>query len=150
GSSQANCLNGCGTVFKIAHKNAGWVLSTLYNFTGGNDGSAPRAGITVGPDGGLYGATVNGGSSNCDSGCGTVYKLQPPQSFCRSISCYWNETVLYRFVSGATDGAYPSGPVTFDHAGNLYGTTQGGGNNGQNGFCHYFYGCGIAYQLAPS
>jgi len=150
GTNQTNCTNGCGTVFKLSLKNSNWVLSTLYDFAGGSDGAAPRAGLTFGPDGAIYGATVNGGSQNCDQGCGTVYKLRPGVTFCRSVLCYWNETILYSFTAGSTDGAYPSSPVSFDHAGNVYGATEGGGNNGLNGYCHYFYGCGIVYQLSPS
>ena len=150
GTNQSNCPNGCGTVFKLSLKNSNWILNTLYNFTGGNDGLAPRAGLTFGPDGALYGATVNGGNQNCDQGCGTVYQLRPGVTFCRSVLCYWNETVLYRFTAGSTDGAYPSSSVAFDHSGNLYGATEGGGNNGLNGYCHYFYGCGIVYELSPS
>jgi|HubBroStandDraft_6_1064221.scaffolds.fasta_scaffold538462_1 hypothetical protein len=36
------------------------------------------------------------------------------------------ETVLHAFTGG-TDGEYPSGPLTIDDAGNLYGTTLEGG-----------------------
>lgn len=150
GTTQSGGAAQHGTAFKLARSSGSWVLSTLYNFAGGNDGAAPRTGLTFGPDGSLYGATVDGGSQNCDQGCGTVYKLQPPVTFCRSILCYWNETVLYRFVAGGSDGAYPSSGVTFDSTGNLYGTTEGGGNNGLNGYCSYFYGCGIVYELSPS
>ena len=53
-----------------------------------------------------------GGASNA----GVVYKLDPAG----------NETVLYSFTAGA-DGAYPYGGVIRDAAGNLYGTTAGGG-----------------------
>jgi uncharacterized repeat protein (TIGR03803 family) len=38
-------------------------------------------------------------------------------------------TVLYSFAGGS-DGATPEGPVVFDSAGNLYGTTTFGGANG--------------------
>ena len=36
-------------------------------------------------------------------------------------------TVLHSFTGGATDGAFPSSPLTSDGAGNYYGTTQSGG-----------------------
>lgn len=41
----------------------------------------------------------------------------------------WNETVLYKFgsVKGLKDGCSPNAGVTFDAAGNIYGTTIYGG-----------------------
>lgn len=143
GSNQPNCgSTGCGTVFKLTQKNGAWVLSTLYNFTGGSDGNAPRAGLTLGPDGSIYGSTVGGGGH----GFGTVYKLQPSFTFCRSILCPWNETILHRFTAGS-DGADPSGLVIFDHSGNLYGTTRGGGGSPN---CTADDGCGVVYELTPA
>jgi uncharacterized repeat protein (TIGR03803 family) len=47
---------------------------------------------------------------------------------------------LYRFTGGA-DGADPSSELTFDAAGNLYGTAAGGGN----GNCTD--GCGTVFKL---
>jgi uncharacterized repeat protein (TIGR03803 family) len=145
GDSQRNCGNtGCGIVFKLSHGNSGWVESTLYNFTGGSDGWEPTFGPTFGPDGSLYGTTPNGGNQSCREGCGIVYKLQPPATFCRSIVCPWNETILHTFTAG-TDGAIPSSGVTFDSADNLYGTTEEGGTAS---FCTG--GCGVVYEMTPS
>jgi uncharacterized repeat protein (TIGR03803 family) len=125
--------NGCGTVFKLTRKNSGWILTLLYTFQGGDDGAIPLAGITIGPDGSLYGTTSAGGGTSCSNfgvpGCGTVFNLKPPVTFCRTVMCPWTETVLYRFTGGG-DGAYPGyGKVVFDQAGNLYGTTQGDDNS---------------------
>jgi uncharacterized repeat protein (TIGR03803 family) len=39
----------------------------------------------------------------------------------------WAETVLYNFANAAPKGAYPYAGVIRDSAGNLYGTTTGGG-----------------------
>ena len=50
-------------------------------------------------------------------GCGVVFKVDPSG----------NETVLYRFVGGPTDGAYPAAGLIMDAEGNLYGTTRSGG-----------------------
>src|SRR5262249_5941175 len=47
--------------YKVAHRGSGWVLSPLYSFQGGLDGSAPVAGVTRGPDGNLYGTASSGG-----------------------------------------------------------------------------------------
>ena len=52
-------------------------------------------------------------------------------TICKSILCFWTETVLYQF-SGSSDGANPGyGEITFDQAGNIYGTTFFGGMNAQ-------------------
>ena len=128
-----------GTVFKLAPNGSGWVFSTLYSFTGHADGSAPIARVVFGRDGTLYGTTEFGGH-NCGVGCGTVFHLRPPATFCRTVLCPWTETVLYQF-SGFGDGANPGyGDLTFDQAGNIYGTTFFGGVNAQ----------GVVYELTPS
>ena len=138
---------GCGTVFKLVHKNAGWIFYPLYSFQGGNDGSYPLGGVTIGPDGSLYGTTTVGGGGPCNliggpgPGCGTVFRLQPPARACPNFRCPWTETVVYRFTGGNA-GAYPGyGEVVFDQAGNLYGTTEGDEGNGN---------AAIVFKLAPS
>ncbi len=73
-------------------------------------------------------------------GCGTVFRLSPPPAACKSATCPWTETLLYRFTGGS-DGGYPGlGDLTFDHAGNLYGTTYNGGTDTG----------GVVYELTPS
>lgn len=130
-----------GAVFKLSRKDSEWYLTWLYTFTGGTNGANPRA-VTFGPDGTLYGTTDGGGSTNCPYyGCGTVFMLRPPKSPCRTASCLWTSTVLYRFQGGA-DGVRPISRAVLDHAGNIYGVTQSGGQ----GNC-YGYTCGIVYQL---
>jgi hypothetical protein len=61
---------GCGTVFKLVHSKTGWTFQRLYAFRGGNDGQGPYGPVTIGPNGNLYGSTVDGGVNNCPSGCG--------------------------------------------------------------------------------
>lgn len=61
-----------GTVFKLTHHGSGWVLSELYKFSGGDDGSTPEARVVFGPDGKLYSSAVSGGSG----GYGVVFSLQ--------------------------------------------------------------------------
>jgi uncharacterized repeat protein (TIGR03803 family) len=135
---------GYGTVYKLSRSGSGWIASTLYQFQHGTDGNGPQGRVIFGPDGALYGTTYAGGSGSCNlylyGGCGTVFRLTPPSHFCASISCPWAETVLYRFTGGA-DGADPSSELTFDAAGNLYGTAAGGGN----GNCTD--GCGTVFKL---
>ncbi len=121
--------NDVGLVYKLAHRGSGWVLSPLYSFQQGQGagGYAPVAGVTIGSDGNLYGVTSRGGLYDA----GTVYRLSPPPSLCKSVLCPWTETPLYQFTGGA-DGGTPDATLIFDNAGNLYGTA-GGGGTGNNG-----------------
>jgi hypothetical protein len=136
---------GCGTVFKLTKRSSGWIYSTLYKFQGPPDGNYP-AGVVVGPDGTLYGATTGGGIVNniaCpqyDNGCGTVFRLRPPATFCATPLCPWNESVLYTFTGNADGGNPHNGDLVFDGARDIYGTTLNGGA----------YAWGAAYELAPS
>jgi len=60
--------NGLGTVFKISTNGA---LTTLYSFTGANDGANPSTGLVQAGDGYFYGTTLHGGPDNS----GTVFRL---------------------------------------------------------------------------
>jgi uncharacterized repeat protein (TIGR03803 family) len=55
-----------------------------------------------------------------------VFRVKP------TLGGGWSETVLYRFQQDNADGQGPLGCVTLDAAGNIYGTTEGGGT-GQAG-----------------
>ena len=72
---------------------------------------------------------------------GKAAKTRPSDlGVCKSALCFWTETPLYQF-SGSSDGANPGyGQLTFDQAGNLYGTTIFGGVNAR----------GVVYELTPS
>ncbi len=98
--------------------------NVIHNFTGGLDGSAPNAGLTVDRAGNLYGTTANGGA-----GFGTVFRLS-------NKSSGWVFTPLYVFRTD-DDGNQPFGKVTFGPDGSLYGTTLTGGGAG----------CGIVFKL---
>ena len=148
GGSQANdchIVSGCGTVFELVHQGAGFIFRPLYQFQGfpSGDGANPQGRVIVGPDGALYGTTAYGGEDgSCgdeEPGCGTVFKLTPPPTFCKSFTCNWEETQLYNFT-GTGDGAGPSGEIAFDSAGNLYGTTYDGASE---------FG-GTVYELTPA
>ena len=45
-----------------AQAQSGAVLTTLYSFTGTNDGANPQAGLVQGNDGNFYGTTEKGGN----------------------------------------------------------------------------------------
>ena len=96
----------------------------LHTFTGGSDGGYPNGTLIPNSAGNLYGTTSGGGSAAFCSGCGTVFELV------RGSNGTWTQNVLYNFgsLSNFADGLGPIGPLTFDGKGNLYGTTEAGGN----------------------
>jgi uncharacterized repeat protein (TIGR03803 family) len=115
---------GCGMVFELSPNSDGtWAEAVLHDFAGKYDGGLPLSGVVIDSQGNLYGTASNGGllwTPNCNSfydlGCGVVYSLS------RGGDGTWTETVLHKF-RGVFDGANPLGGLTFDGAGNLYGTT---------------------------
>jgi len=126
---------GCGTVYKIDPTGKETVL---HRFTDGKDGAYPYGDLLL-ADGALYGTTAAGGTGPCKFvapavGCGVVFKLEGKK-----------ETVLYNF-QGPPDGQVPQANVVRDAAGNLYGTTQYGGDAS----CNSPYGCGIVFKLDPT
>ena len=111
-----------------------WIEQILYSFHGGADNGEPVAGVAIGRNGELYGATPFGGTS----GYGTVFSLtEPPAS-----GGEWNETVLYNFTAGR-DGGHPDSGVVIAGDGTLVGTTLYGGI----GDCYSGSGCGNAFAL---
>lgn len=122
-----------GIVYKLTHTSYGWVETVLYSFvSNGPDGSYPTQSLTLDAAGNLYGTTWNGGSEACS--CGVVYRLSPKPAGA------WSETVLHRF--SGRDGGDPEG-VSFDSAGEIFGTAHGGDPNPQCGL-----GCGVVFRLA--
>jgi uncharacterized repeat protein (TIGR03803 family) len=89
--------------------------TVLHSFKGApTDGRHPPSGHLIGDSAGnLYGTTEGGGAS----GFGVVFKLDMTGT----------ETVLYSFTGGA-DGSNPFAGLIRDSAGNLYGSTEQGGD----------------------
>jgi uncharacterized repeat protein (TIGR03803 family) len=105
---------GLGTVFSITTNG---VLTSLYSFTGGTDGSYPQAGLAVGPDGGLYGTTTGGGNTTLNSGLGfgTVFDIMT------------NGFLITLADFDGADGVSPQGALVLGSDYNFYGTTARGG-----------------------
>jgi uncharacterized repeat protein (TIGR03803 family) len=120
---------GYGTVFKLSRRGAETVL---YNFCTQfgrcSDGSMPAGGVTMDPDGNLYGTTMMGGSD----GDGTVYKLAPGGT----------ESVIHSF--GNDDGTSPQSGVIVDSAGDVFGTLQ------QAGAPQCKQKLGLVYRISPN
>src|ERR1700689_156660 len=66
-------------------------FSVAYNFTNGDDGGNPLAGLVINKAGNLYGTTSAGGNS----GAGTVFKITKAGKM----------VVLYNFTGGADGGS---------------------------------------------
>ncbi len=117
---------GCGTVYELTPSESGWSEQVIYSFQGAGDGAQAYGGLIFDQSGNLYGGTYDGGSG----GGGTVYELTPSNGG-------WAFSVLYSFI-GTEWGL--SDRLTMDAAGNLYGTTQYGGANGD----------GNIFELTPA
>lgn len=108
-----------GTVFRLSPSGESWKETILHNFAEDNeDGGHSVSGITI-TGGNLFGATEYGGPY----ALGTIYELTREKH-------QWKETRLDNFTNNGVDGFAPECVVTFDKAGNLYGTTYGGGKDG--------------------
>jgi uncharacterized repeat protein (TIGR03803 family) len=86
--------------------------------------------------GNLYGVAAAGGDLSCQlgaNGCGVIFK----------IDTAGKETVLHSF--SGKDGAYPYGTLVRDKEGNLYGTTEYGGD--LNCDKYQGSGCGVAFKV---
>jgi uncharacterized repeat protein (TIGR03803 family) len=135
GVTQGYCYRrtcGRGTVFELSPRNGSWHFKVLHSF--GHTG-LPDAGVIFDKAGNLYGSTTSDGPKNCAaglSGCGTIYKLS------RGAKS-WTFTTIHTF--SYDDGAYPMGNLIMDSAGNLFGTTGGGGST---------YNGGVAFVLSPA
>lgn len=103
-------------------------FSVIHAFSGG-DGSDPIASVALDGSGNLYGTTVYGGAN----GLGTVFKVDTTGT----------ETVLHSFTGQGGDGANPYAGLVLDAQGNLYGTTNAGGNLS----CGQYSGCGTVFEV---
>lgn len=121
GATYYGGANNLGAIFKLAQDGT---ESVLYSFTGGSDGANPQTDLIADAAGNLYGTASAGGAN----GCGTVFRIKPNG----------HATVLYAFKC-RPDGFTPNGGLVMDSAGNLYGTTYGGGAPNQ----------GTVFKLAP-
>ncbi len=81
------------------------------------DGIHPLGGVIFDAAGNLYGTTQYGGAY----GEGTVFELTP------TGGGIWTEETLVSFFPLRMGGTNPTGGLTLDAAGNLYGTTYWGG-----------------------
>jgi uncharacterized repeat protein (TIGR03803 family) len=125
------------TAFELSpNGQGGWNPTVIHTFAGGpKDGADPGTPV-LDKAGNVYGTTGYGGTKNY----GTVWKLTPVTKGKKKGT--WTEKILYSF-KGKKDGIGPysnDGALVFDEAGNIYGTTQGGGGHND----------GTVFELAVS
>jgi uncharacterized repeat protein (TIGR03803 family) len=106
--------------------------AVLYNFPGYSNGQTPQASMIVDSKGNLYGTTTLGGVS----GYGTIFEVTLPPTKAPK------ERVRHSFPMNSN----PMSNLTFDSAGNLYGTTVGGGIKNK----HCPAGCGVVFELTAA
>jgi uncharacterized repeat protein (TIGR03803 family) len=131
--------NSSGTVFEITPSGT---LTSLQAFNGPN-GASPYAGLVQATDGNFYGTTEQGGANSCtlgsqDVGCGTIFKITPGGVL----------TTLHSF--DGTDGEYPYAGLVQATDGNFYGTTSGGGANGDGTVFSLSVGLGPFVETQPT
>jgi uncharacterized repeat protein (TIGR03803 family) len=123
GGGNPACPGGCGVLFVLSKNSSGqWLYKTLYEFSGGSDGTASSGNVVVDSSDNIYGASPTGGrlAGTCQlDGCGYIYK------FTHGTGANWTKTTLYQFapltVNG--DGTAPEN-IAMDSAGNIYGITD--------------------------
>ena len=133
-----NCAGGfgCGVVYELSpptQKGRDWTYTTLYAFTGGNDGAIGGSALLFDSEGNLYGTTTEGYTF-----AGTAFRLSPPANG----GGPWTETTLHGFTGKNGDGAVPTG-LTWGKWGDLYGVTGEGGTGCQR------LGCGTTFEVRP-
>ena len=136
-----NCPNalaiGCGLAFELTPTSTGFSDRIIHSY---NLGTQNPSKLFLGSGGVLYGTTLFGGHKTCDQnleGCGTIYELTP-------AGTGYTFSALHLFLGG-TDGQWPTATLNSDNAGNLFGTTQSGGDLS----CGATGGCGTVFQIIP-
>lgn len=99
--------NGPATVFELSPSGDSWTEQVIYSYSA--DGGEGYNGLTMDAAGNIFGSSVS-----------TVFQLSP------NGNGGWTPAVIFTFE----EQSGPSGIPVLDQAGNLYGTTIGGGAKG--------------------
>ena len=118
GTTYEGGTNDDGTVFQISTNGA---LTTLWSFTGGDDGGNPYNGLVQGSDGKFYGTTDRGGTNDE----GTVFQIST-NGVLTSLHSFG---AILNADNYPLDGGAPIGPLVQGSDGSFYGTTSLGGTS---------------------
>jgi uncharacterized repeat protein (TIGR03803 family) len=131
GTTQGGGADQDGTVFEIAKTSSGYASTptTLVTFND-SDGEAPLGNLVADAAGDLFGTTYGGGGNG---GYGTVFEIS-------KTSSGYASTPITLLSFNSTDGAYPSAGLIIDAAGDLFGTAELGGANGD----------GVVFEIAKT
>jgi uncharacterized repeat protein (TIGR03803 family) len=143
GTAFSDTVRTGGVVFELSPgDNNGWTFTQLYGFDGQDSpsGANPNGGVIRDASGNLYGTTQYGGE-HC--ACGTVFEVSPQRGG------GWSESVLYSFRN-KPDGAYPWAGLIADSSGDLFGTTNQGGDGHCGDGEGDKSGCGTVFSLTSS
>jgi uncharacterized repeat protein (TIGR03803 family) len=130
GANATSGTIGDGTVFEVPQ--GGGTITTLASFNGTN-GTQPLAGLIADSAGNLYGTTTIGGAD----GDGTVFEVAAGSGGITTLATF-----------NTTNGSQPDSVLIADSAGNLYGTTSGGGANNDGTVFEVPQGGGTVTTLA--
>ncbi len=119
---------GDGTVFELTPSGGGWSESVLHGFKyfPNHHPAGPESNLVMDAAGNLYGTSPGNGVY----GWGNVFELTPSNGG-------WAYRDIYDFTGGS-DGAVPTGTLTLDANGNIYGTASLGGTS-----CN----CGVVWEI---
>jgi len=135
GNAEEGGILTAGVAYELSPKKGGFSETVLYNFcslTTCADGSFPSGVPAIDGSGNIFGTTQSGGTGSGNGGGGTVWEIVPNGKNSQL-------TTLYNFCSqsNCTDGNEPRAGVAVAPDGDVFGTTQSGGQ-----FC-----CGIVFQI---
>lgn len=116
--------NGCGVVYELSPSGGHWTFQVLHDFA--CPGQGVFGDLTLDAAGNLYGVRYSGGAHDE----GQLFEMTPSNGS-------WTYTDLYDFT--AAEGYFSYGAVVFDASGNIYGTSEAGGQ----------YGHGTVWEFTP-
>jgi uncharacterized repeat protein (TIGR03803 family) len=110
GTTSSGGKQSCGTVFELSPTGGTWTHTVLYSFRGCDEQTmVPRGPLTFDRSGNLYGVLQGFFTT------GWIFELS------KAGNGQWSETVIHTFNDNE---GMPNPDLSWDSAGNLYGTTQ--------------------------
>ena len=129
GTTYYGGTNGLGTAYKLSLEgNRGWSETVLYSFQPGSDGNSSISNLVADASGNLYGTTSEGWNR----------EWHDFPSWLR-VKAGHGPRVSLMVSRALPDGAFPYAGMVGDGAGNFYGATVHGGDNGD----------GAIYRFTP-